>query len=79
MFKEMLSDERGNLSAARTFLCASLMFTGALIVFESTVWEVPGAAYTLLVSMGGGSPGKPIPGSSSRSRSFWDSEVYQRT
>ena len=51
MFKEMLSDERGNLSAARTFLCASHIFTGALIVFDSTVWEVPGAAYTLLGSL----------------------------
>ena len=50
----MLSDEKGSLSAARTFLCASLIFTAVLIVLDSTVWEVPGAAYTLLGSLGVG-------------------------
>lgn len=54
MLREMLSDEKENLSAARTFLCTSLIFTGVLIVLDSTVWEVPGAAYTLLGSLGVG-------------------------
>jgi hypothetical protein len=54
MFREMLSDEKGNLSAARTFLCAALIFMGVLIVLDSTIWEVPGTAYTLLGSLGVG-------------------------
>lgn len=54
ILKEILSDEKGTLSAARTFLCTSLVFMGVLIVLDSTVWEVPGAAYTLLGSLGVG-------------------------
>ena len=49
MFKEILSDERGSLSAARTFLFASLAFTAIIIVADSLLWaEVPNAAYALL-------------------------------
>jgi|TARA_R110000824_G_scaffold16016_4_gene66895 hypothetical protein len=51
MIREVLTDEKGSLSAARTFLLGSLVFTGALIVLDSTVWEVPGTAYTLLGSL----------------------------
>ena len=51
MIREVLTDEKGSLSAARTFLLGSLVFTGALIVLASTVWEVPGTAYTLLGSL----------------------------
>tara|TARA_R100000808_G_C2131563_1_gene140669 strand:- start:217 stop:531 length:315 start_codon:yes stop_codon:yes gene_type:complete len=51
MIKEILKDEKGNMSAARTFLLSSLLFTGVLIVLDSTVWEVPEVAYTLLGSL----------------------------
>ena len=54
MIRELLTDEKGNLSAARTFLLGALLFTGVLIVLDSTVWEVPGTAYTLLGSLGVG-------------------------
>ena len=47
--KDILRDERGSLSAARTFLFASLAFTGIIIVADSLLWaEVPSAAYALL-------------------------------
>ena len=48
MIKEILTDERGSLSSARTFLLASLVFSGMLIVLDSTIWEVPEVIYTLL-------------------------------
>jgi hypothetical protein len=48
---EILRDERGNLSAARTFLFASLLFTAVLIVLDSTIWTVPESVYTLLGSL----------------------------
>jgi hypothetical protein len=51
MIKEILTDERGSLSSARTFLLASLIFSGALIVLDSTIWEVPEVIYTLLGSL----------------------------
>ena len=54
MIREILTDEKGSLSAARTFLLGSLLFMGVLIVLDSTVWEVPGTAYTLLGSLGVG-------------------------
>ena len=51
IIKEILRDERGTPSAARTFLFGSLMFTGTLIVFDSTIWDVPEPAYVLLGSL----------------------------
>ena len=42
--KQIVTDERGNLSAARVFLGTTLLFTGVIIVLDSTVWDVPGAA-----------------------------------
>ena len=45
---EIVKDERGSLSAARVFLAASLIFTGAIIVLDSTLWDVPEAVYSLL-------------------------------
>jgi|TARA_R110000744_G_scaffold380435_1_gene501200 hypothetical protein len=45
----VLRDERGSLSAARTFLFASLVFTAAIIAADSLLWAtVPNAAYALL-------------------------------
>ena len=52
--KEILSDERGTVSAARTFLLGVLLFTGAIIVLDSLILEVPEIAYTLLGSLNGG-------------------------
>ncbi len=49
--KEILTDERGHLSAARTLLTISLTFTGTIIVLDSTVWDVPEPAYVLLGSL----------------------------
>ena len=49
--KEILSDERGTVSAARTFLLGVLLFTGAIIVLDSLILEVPEIAYTLLGSL----------------------------
>jgi len=46
---EILKDERGSLSAARTFLFVSLVFTAVIIVVDSLLWAtVPNAAYALL-------------------------------
>jgi len=45
---EIVKDERGSLSAARVFLATSLIFTGAIIVLDSTLWDVPEAVYSLL-------------------------------
>ena len=53
-FREMLTDERGNLSAARTLLSIFLAFTGTLIVLDSVAWDVPDPAYVLLGSIGVG-------------------------
>ena len=47
--REILKDERGSLSAARIFLFVSLVFTAAVIVFDSLLWAtVPNAAYALM-------------------------------
>ena len=51
MIKEILTDERGTLSAARTFLFGSLIFTGTIIVLDSLILAVPEIAYTLLGSL----------------------------
>ena len=51
MIKEILTDERGTLSAARTFLFGSLLFTGTIIVLDSLLLGVPEIAYTLLGSL----------------------------
>lgn len=49
MIRQILTDEKGNLSAARVLLVASLAFTAALIVVDSRLlWAVPNAAYALL-------------------------------
>ena len=49
MIRHILADERGNLSAARVLLSASLVFTAVIIVADSLLWaEVPNAAYALL-------------------------------
>lgn len=48
-FREVLSDEKGTLSAARLLLVCCLAFTGVLIVFDAVLWAtVPNAAYALL-------------------------------
>ena len=54
MLKGILKDERGTVSAARTFLLGTLLFIGALIILDSTIWDVPEVAYTLLGSLGVG-------------------------
>ena len=51
IIKEILTDERGTLSAARTFLFGSLVFTGTIIVLDSLLLGVPEIAYTLLGSL----------------------------
>jgi len=51
VIREILRDERGTPSAARTFLFGSLVFTGTLIVLDSTIWDVPEPAYVLLGSL----------------------------
>ena len=49
MMKQLLADEKGKLSAARTFLAVCLAFTGFIIVIDALFWgEVPNAAYALL-------------------------------
>ena len=50
--KEILTDERGNLSAARVLLTASMLFIAVIIVLDSTFWDVPEPAYVLLGSWG---------------------------
>ena len=47
----MFIDERGTPSAARVFLFSSLVFIAAIIVLDSTIWDVPEVAYTLLGSL----------------------------
>jgi hypothetical protein len=49
--KEILIDERGTVSAARTFLLGVLLFTGTIIVLDSIILAVPEIAYTLLGSL----------------------------
>ena len=51
IISEILKDERGSFSAARTFLFGSLVFTGTIIVLDSMVLAVPEIAYTLLGSL----------------------------
>ena len=49
MIRQILSDEKGNPSAARVLLTASLAFTAAIIVVDSLLWAtVPNAAYALM-------------------------------
>ena len=49
MIRQILADEKGNLSAARVLLVASLAFTAAIIIADSLLWaDVPNAAYALL-------------------------------
>ena len=50
--KEILTDERGSLSAARVLLTASMVFIAVIIVLDSTFWDVPEPAYVLLGSWG---------------------------
>jgi hypothetical protein len=52
--KGIITDEQGNMSAARVFLACTLLFTAIIIVLDSVAWDVPGAAYTLLGSLGVG-------------------------
>jgi hypothetical protein len=54
IISEILKDERGSFSAARTFLFGALVFTGVIIVLDSMVLAVPEIAYTLLGSLGVG-------------------------
>ena len=49
---EILKDEQGNLSAARVLLTGSKLFAGALIILDSTIWEVPEPVYAFLGSWG---------------------------
>jgi hypothetical protein len=51
VISEILKDERGSFSAARTFLFGSLVFTGTIIVLDSLMLGVPEIAYTLLGSL----------------------------
>ena len=51
VLSEILKDERGAFSAARTFLFASLVFTAVLIILDSTILDVPESVYTLLGSL----------------------------
>ncbi len=51
VISEILKDERGSFSAARTFLFGSLVFTGTIIVLDSFMLAVPEIAYTLLGSL----------------------------
>jgi len=49
MISQILADEKGNPSAARVLLVASLAFTATIIVADSLLWAtVPNAAYALL-------------------------------
>ena len=49
MIRQILADEKGNLSAARVLLVLSLAFTAVIIVADSLLWAtVPNAAYALL-------------------------------
>ena len=49
MIRQLLSDEKGKVSAARTLLLGSLLFTGALILFDAVLWgNVSNAIYALL-------------------------------
>ena len=49
MIRQILTDEKGNLSAARVLLSASLAFTAVIIIADSLLWaDVPNAAYALL-------------------------------
>ena len=49
MIVQILSDEKGKLSAARTLLVASLVFTGLIIIADALLWaDVSNAAYALL-------------------------------
>ena len=50
--KEILTDERCSLSAARVLLTASMVFIAVIIVLDSTFWDVPEPAYVLLGSWG---------------------------
>jgi len=46
---QILSDERGKLSAARVLLSGCLLFTGFLILFDTVLWgDVSNAIYALL-------------------------------
>mgnify|MGYP003627207893 FL=1 len=45
---EVVRDEQGSLSAARVFLAISLVFTGIIIILDSTIWDVPEPVYSLL-------------------------------
>ena len=40
MLKDLLRDERGTVSAARTFLLGVLLFTGTIIVLDSIILAV---------------------------------------
>ena len=49
MIRQILADEKGNPSAARVLLVASLAFTAVIIIADSLLWaDVPNAAYALL-------------------------------
>lgn len=49
MILQILSDERGKLSAARVLLAGCLLFTGFLILFDTVLWgDVSNAIYALL-------------------------------
>jgi hypothetical protein len=49
MIRQILADEKGKLSAARSLLVCCLIFTAVLILFDAVLWAtVPNAAYALL-------------------------------
>ena len=49
MILQILSDERGNPSAARVLLVGEMLYTGILILFDIVLWgDVSNAVYALL-------------------------------
>ena len=49
MIRQLLSDEKGKVSAARTLLVGEMLYTGILILFDIVLWgDVSNAIYALL-------------------------------
>ena len=49
MIRQLLSDEKGKVSAARILLVGEMLYTGILILFDIVLWgDVSNAIYALL-------------------------------
>jgi len=49
LIRQLLSDEKGKVSAARTLLVGEMLYTGILILFDIVLWgDVSNAIYALL-------------------------------